>query len=42
MPGILAEEDHVKWLGEVDDGDLKALLEPFPADRMKMWRSVLA
>jgi putative SOS response-associated peptidase YedK len=24
MPVILPEEDHAKWLGEVEDGDLKA------------------
>jgi putative SOS response-associated peptidase YedK len=37
MPVILAEEHHAKWLGEMEDGDLKKLLEPFPAERMKMW-----
>jgi putative SOS response-associated peptidase YedK len=37
MPVILPEEDHAKWLGEVDDGDLKALLKPFPADQMRIW-----
>jgi putative SOS response-associated peptidase YedK len=34
---ILPEEHHAKWLGEVEDGDLKELLKPFPAERMKMW-----
>jgi putative SOS response-associated peptidase YedK len=29
--------DHAKWLGEVEDGDLKELLKPFPAGQMKMW-----
>jgi putative SOS response-associated peptidase YedK len=24
-------------LGEAQDGDLKELLKPFPAERMKMW-----
>jgi hypothetical protein len=28
MPVILPEEDHAKRLGEVEDGDLKALLKP--------------
>ena len=37
MPVILPEEDHAKWLGEVGDGDLKALLKPFPADQMRIW-----
>jgi putative SOS response-associated peptidase YedK len=37
MPVILAEEHHVRWLGEVENGDLKELLKPFPADQMKMW-----
>jgi putative SOS response-associated peptidase YedK len=37
MPVILPEEHHAKWLGEIDDGDLKELLKPFPADQMKMW-----
>jgi putative SOS response-associated peptidase YedK len=36
MPVILAEEDHAKWLGEVEDGDLKPLLKPFPADQMRI------
>jgi hypothetical protein len=25
------------WLGETDDGNLKALLVPYPADQMRMW-----
>ena len=37
MPTILLEEHHAKWLGEAEDGDLKALLKPFPADRMRIW-----
>ena len=37
MPVILPEECHAKWLGEFKDGDLKELLKPYPADRMKMW-----
>ena len=37
MPVLLPEEHHAEWLGEVENGDLKELLKPFPADRMKMW-----
>ena len=37
MPVILPEEDHAQWLGEAEDGDLKALLKPFPAERMWIW-----
>ena len=37
MPVILSEEHHAKWLGEAEDGDLKELLKPFPAGRMRMW-----
>jgi putative SOS response-associated peptidase YedK len=37
MPVILPEEHHARWLGEVENGDLKELLKPFPADQMKMW-----
>jgi putative SOS response-associated peptidase YedK len=37
MPIILAEEHHAKWLGEIEDGNLKELLEPYPADQMKIW-----
>jgi putative SOS response-associated peptidase YedK len=37
MPVILPEEDHAKWLGETEDSDLKALLKPFPVDRMRIW-----
>ena len=37
MPVILAEEHHAKWLGEMENGDLKELLKPFPPERMKMW-----
>ena len=37
MPVILPEEQHAKWLGETENGDLKELLTPFPAERMKMW-----
>jgi putative SOS response-associated peptidase YedK len=36
MPVILPDEHHAIWLGEVEDGDLKELLKPYPADRMKM------
>jgi putative SOS response-associated peptidase YedK len=37
MPVILPVEHHPVWLGETEDGDLKALLRPYPADGMKMW-----
>jgi putative SOS response-associated peptidase YedK len=37
MPVILPEEHHAVWLGETDDGNLKDLLVPYPADQMKMW-----
>jgi putative SOS response-associated peptidase YedK len=31
------EQHHAAWLGETDDGNLKALLAPYPADQMQMW-----
>jgi hypothetical protein len=34
---ILPEQHHATWLGETDDGNLKALLLPYPADQMLMW-----
>jgi putative SOS response-associated peptidase YedK len=37
MPVILPVEHHSVWLGETQDGDLKALLKPYPAKEMKMW-----
>jgi hypothetical protein len=37
MPVILAERHHATWLGETDDGNLKELLVPYPADQMRMW-----
>jgi putative SOS response-associated peptidase YedK len=37
IPVILPEEHHARWLGEVEDGDLRELLMPFPADQMKSW-----
>jgi putative SOS response-associated peptidase YedK len=37
MPVILPEQYHAAWLGESDDGNLKALLVPYPADQMRMW-----
>ena len=37
MPVILPEQHHAAWLGETDDGNLKALLLPYPADEMRMW-----
>jgi putative SOS response-associated peptidase YedK len=37
MPVILPEKHHAAWLGETEDGNLKALLVPYPADQMRMW-----
>ena len=37
MPVILPEEHHAAWLGETDDGNLKELLVPYPADQTRMW-----
>ena len=37
MPVILPEQHHATWLGETEDGNLKALLLPYPADQMRMW-----
>jgi hypothetical protein len=37
MPVILPAQHHAAWLGETDDGNLKALLVPYPADQMRMW-----
>ncbi len=38
MPAILPEQHHAAWLGETDDGNLKDLLVPYPADQMRMWK----
>jgi putative SOS response-associated peptidase YedK len=37
MPVILPEEAHAAWLGETEDGNLKDLLKPYPADEMQVW-----
>ena len=37
MPVILPVEHHAVWLSEIEGGDLKALLKPYPAEQMKMW-----
>ena len=39
MPVILAEEDWPKWLGETpaSPAALKAILVPYPADKMALW-----
>jgi putative SOS response-associated peptidase YedK len=37
MPVILPEQHHAAWLGEMEDGNLKKLLVPYPADQMRMW-----
>jgi putative SOS response-associated peptidase YedK len=36
MPVILPEQHHAAWLGETDDGNLKPLLLPYPADQMRI------
>jgi putative SOS response-associated peptidase YedK len=40
MPVILAPETWPMWLGEepAEAADLKALLRPYPAERMTSWR----
>jgi putative SOS response-associated peptidase YedK len=40
MPVILPEQHHAAWLGETDDGNLKALLLPYPADQTTSPNSV--
>ena len=39
MPVILGFEDWPRWLGEesADEAALKALLKPFPSERMAIW-----
>lgn len=39
MPVVLAADHWPAWLGEVDttDNDLKAMLTPYPPERMTMW-----
>jgi putative SOS response-associated peptidase YedK len=39
MPVILGFEDWPKWLGEdpANENELRALLKPFPSERMAMW-----
>lgn len=39
MPVILGPEHWAQWLGEAPatDSELKAMLRPFPANRMTMW-----
>jgi putative SOS response-associated peptidase YedK len=39
MPVILGFEDWPKWLGEepANNDELKALLRPFPSERLAMW-----
>jgi putative SOS response-associated peptidase YedK len=36
MPVILPEEYHAAWLGESEAANLKDLLRPFPASKMKI------
>jgi putative SOS response-associated peptidase YedK len=37
MPVILREADFPVWLGDSSEADLKALLQPYPAEEMQMW-----
>ena len=39
MPVVLASDRWPAWLGEIDatDDDLKAMLKPYPSERMTMW-----
>jgi putative SOS response-associated peptidase YedK len=39
MPVVLGSEDWEKWLGEepTNDNELKAMLKPFPSERMSAW-----
>jgi putative SOS response-associated peptidase YedK len=38
MPVILREESYDLWLNpQVDSGELKKLLEPYPSDEMKSY-----
>jgi putative SOS response-associated peptidase YedK len=37
MPVIVPAQHHAAWLGEIGDGNLKALLVPNPSDQMRMW-----
>jgi putative SOS response-associated peptidase YedK len=39
MPVIIPEQHHAAWLAETDDGNLKALLAPYPADQLRMWKT---
>ena len=35
MPVIIPEQHHGAWLAEKQDGNLKELLVPYPADQMR-------
>jgi putative SOS response-associated peptidase YedK len=37
MPVIFPEKHHAAWLRETENGNLQALLLPYPADQMRMW-----
>jgi hypothetical protein len=37
MPVILPEQHQAAWLGETDNGNLKELLLPYPAEQMRIW-----
>ena len=34
---VVTTQHHAAWLGETEDGNLKELLVPYPADQMRMW-----
>ena len=39
MPVILGPDDYAPWLGEepANDNQLKAMLRPYPSERITMW-----
>jgi putative SOS response-associated peptidase YedK len=39
MPVILDSDDWPAWLGEepANDNELKAMLKPYPSERLAMW-----
>jgi len=34
---MLGSKHPAAWLGETEDGNLKELLVPYPANQMRMW-----
>ena len=37
LRSITRNREIAKWLGEIEVGDLKELLKPYPANEMKLW-----